>query len=297
MQKSILTKKKPEKKLLKFLKKRAGRARSGRITVRHKGGGVKRLYRIIDFGQEKIGIPSKVIALEYDPYRTAFIALLEYQDGERRYILAPQDLRVGDQVIVSEKTELRPGNRMKLKNIPVGTLVYNIEIEPGRGGKLARGAGTAAKILAQEEKPSTRAEHGAGLVPHRNEISGLGLGTEPVRDLNEVSGAGFTHLEMPSGEIRKISQDCFASIGTVSHPEHIYESLGKAGKSRRLRRRPTVRGSAMNPPDHPHGGGEGKAPIGLKHPKTPWGKPARGVKTRRKRWTDKFIIQRRKKKK
>lgn len=281
MQKSILTKKKPEKKLLKFLKKRAGRARSGRITVRHKGGGVKRLYRIIDFGQEKIGIPSKVIALEYDPYRTAFIALLEYQDGERRYILAPQDLKVGDQVIISEKTELRPGNRMKLKNILVGTMVYNIEIEPGRGGKLARGAGAAAKTLAQEEKPSTGAK----------------LSTEPVRDLNEVSDTGFTHLEMPSGEIRKISQDCFASIGTVSHPEHIYESLGKAGKSRRLRRRPTVRGSAMNPPDHPHGGGEGKAPIGLKHPKTPWGKPARGVKTRKKRWTDKFIIQRRKKKK
>jgi len=276
----ILSKKKPEKKLLKFLKKRAGRARSGRITVRHKGGGAKRLYRIIDFGQEKIGIPSKVIALEYDPYRTAFIALLEYQDRERRYILAPQDLKVGDQVIISEKTELRPGNRTKLKNILVGTLVYNIEIEPGRGGKLARGAGTAAKILAQEEKPSTGAKPS----------------TEPVRDLNEVSGAGFTHLEMPSGEIRKISQDCFASIGTVSHPEHIYESLGKAGKSRRLRRRPTVRGSAMNPPDHPHGGGEGKAPIGLKHPKTPWGKPARGVKTRRKRWTDKFIIKRRGKK-
>ncbi|MDI6591663.1 MAG: 50S ribosomal protein L2 [Patescibacteria group bacterium] len=253
---SLLTKKKPEKRLLLALKKKAGRATSGRITIRHRGRGAKRLYRILDFGQEKIGIPAKVISLEYDPNRTAFIALLEYQDGDKRYRLAPQDLKVGDEIICAEKTEIKIGNRMKLKNIPVGTLVYNIELEPGRGGKMVRGAGTAAKVLAQEEK--------------------------------------FTHLEMPSGEIRKVSQECFASIGQVSHPEKKFEKIGKAGRVRLKGIRPTVRGTAMNPPDHPHGGGEGKTPIGLKYPKTPWGKPALGVKTRKRKWTDKYIIQRRK---
>lgn len=254
----ILTKKKPEKRLLLSLKRRAGRARSGRITVRHRGGGVKRLYRIIDFGQEKIDILAKVIALEYDPYRTAFIMLLEYKDGDRRYQIAPKDLKVGDEIICKDKTEIRPGNRMKLKNIPVGQTVYNIEIEPWRGGKLVRGAGTAAKVISQE--------------------------------------AGFTHLEMPSGEIRKVSQERFASIGQVSHPEKRFETIGKAGSVRLRGRRPVVRGTAMNPPDHPHGGGEGKAPIGLKHPKTPWGKPALGVKTRKRKHTDRYILQRRKKK-
>jgi len=253
--KSILTKKEPERRLLLVLKNRAGRARSGRITVRHRGGGVKRLYRIVDFGQEKLGMPAKVIALEYDPYRTAFLSLLEYQDGGKRYILAPKDLKVGDEIICAEKAEIKIGNRMKLKNIPVGTQVFNIELEPGRGGKLAKGAGTAAKVLAQE--------------------------------------ADLTHLTLPSGEIRKVSQECFVTIGQVSHSEKRFQIIGKAGRVRLKGFRPTVRGTAMNPCDHPHGGGEGKTPIGLKGPKTPWGKPARGVKTRRKKkWTEKFIINR-----
>jgi large subunit ribosomal protein L2 len=256
---SLLTKKNPEKKLLLSLKKRRGRAASGRITVRHRGGGAKRLYRIIDFGEEKIDLPAKVIALEYDPNRTAFIALIQYQDGEKRYILAPHDLKIGDEVITAEKAEIKLGNRMKLKNIPVGASVFNIEIEPGKGGKLVRGAGTLAKVVSQEE--------------------------------------GFTHLEMPSGEIRKISQGCFASIGQVSKPEHRFITLRKAGRARHKGIRPRVRGTAMVPADHPHGGGEGKAPIGLKHPKTPWGKPAMGVKTRKRKWTDKYIITSSKKKK
>jgi len=255
----ILTKKEPEKALILALKKKAGRASSGRITVRHRGGGVKKLYRMIDAGQSKIDIPAKVIALEYDPYRTAFIALVQYQDGEKKYILAPQDLKVRDEIIISEKASLTVGNRMKLKNIPVGTMVYNIELEPGRGGKLIRTAGAAAKVLAQE--------------------------------------SGFTHLEMPSSEIRKVRDECFASIGMVSNPEHSFVVLGKAGRKRLMGWRPAVRGTAMNPPDHPHGGGEGKTPIGLKYPKTPWGKSARGVKTRKRgKWTDKYIISRRKKK-
>ncbi|MBZ9573075.1 50S ribosomal protein L2 [Patescibacteria group bacterium] len=256
---SLLTKKKPEKKLLKPLKKRAGRARFGKITVRHRGGGVKRLYRIIDFGQEKLGLPAKVIALEYDPYRTAFICLLEYTDGEKRYRIAPQNLKVGDEIICAEQAEIKLGNRMKLKNIPVGNMVYNIEIKPGEGGKMVRGAGTGAKVLAQEEN--------------------------------------FTHLEMPSGEVRKVPQECFASIGQVSRPEHRYEVIRKAGIVRLRGKRPTVRGTVMTPAAHPHGGGEGKAPIGMKYPKTPWGKPAFGVKTRRRKWTDKYIIKRRKRKK
>ncbi len=254
----ILTKKKPEKRLLLSLKKKAGRNNSGRITVRHRGGGVKRLYRIIDFGQEKMDIPAKVIALEYDPYRTAFIALLEYEDGERRYRLAAQDMKVGDEVICSEKAEIKIGNRMKLKNIPVGTLVYNVELYPGKGGSVVRAAGTSAKVLAHEEK--------------------------------------CVNLEMPSTEIRSFWGECFATIGSVSHPEWRYEIIGKAGRRRLKGWRPTVRGSAMNPVDHPHGGGEGRAPIGLRYPKTPWGKHALGVKTRKKKASDKYILQRRKKK-
>ena len=253
----MLTKKEPEKRLLLCFPKRAGRSRTGRITVRHQGGGAKRLYRILDFGQEKLNIKAKVIALEYDPYRTAFIALLLYEDGDKRYRILPQNLKVGDTVICQETAELKSGNRLKLKNIPVGTSVYNIEIEPGGGGKLVRGAGSSARVLAHEGK--------------------------------------HTHLEMPSTETRMVLQECFASIGTISRPEHIYTKLGKAGRARHQGRRPTVRGTAMIPPDHPHGGGEGKSPIGLKHPKTPWGKPAKGVKTRKRRWTDKYIIQRRKK--
>lgn len=254
----MLSKKEPERGLLLRLPKRAGRARSGRITVRHKGGGAKKRYRIIDFGQEKLNIKGKVSALEYDPYRSSFIVLLEYEDGDKRYRIAPQSLKVGDTVICLEKTDLKPGNRLKLKNIPVGTSVYNIELEPGRGGKLVRGAGTAAVILAHEGK--------------------------------------YTQLQLPSTEVRQILQECFASVGAISRPEHIYMKLGKAGRARHMGRRPTVRGTAMVPADHPHGGGEGKSPIGLKHPKTPWGKPAKGVKTRRRRWTDRYIIQRRRKK-
>jgi len=254
----IITKKKPEKRLLIFLKNRAGRGTSGRITVRHKGGGAKRLYRIVDFGQ-RIDQPAKVISIEYDPYRTAFICLLEYPDKDKRYQLLAHGLKVGDTIICSEKAEIKTGNRMKLKNIPVGTAVYNIELEPGRGGKIIRSAGSSASVLAQEGK--------------------------------------YTHLVMPSTEVRKVLGECFASIGQVSFPEHRFIKIGKAGRSRHLRIRPAVRGSAMNPCDHPHGGGEGRTSIGLKHPKTPWGKPALGVKTRnKKKWTTKYIIQRRKKK-
>lgn len=255
---SILTKKEPEKRLLLSLSQRAGRAHSGRITVRHRGGGVKKLYRIIDFGQTKLNINGQVIALEYDPYRTAFLALIQYENGEKQYILAAHNLRVGDSIICAEKTELQPGNRMKLKNIPVGTMVYNIEIEPGRGGRMVRTAGTSAKVLAQEGK--------------------------------------YTQLAMPSSEIRKILQECFASIGAVSRPEYKYMNIGKAGRSRHRGRRPAVRGTAMVPKAHPHGGGEGRSPIGMKYPKTPWGKPAFGVKTRTRLRTDKYIIQRRFKK-
>lgn len=256
----LLSKKEPEKRLLLALKKRAGRARSGRITARHRGGGEKRLYRIIDFGQKKLNVPAKVIAIEYDPFRTAFIALLEYQDKERSYQIAPQNLKIGDEIITAEKAKIQIGNRMKLKNIPNGTMVYNVEIEPNKGGRLAKAGGTSINVLAHE--------------------------------------GDYVHLKMPSSEIRRVSNECFASIGMVSRPEYKFMILGKAGRVRHMGRRPHVRGSAMNPVDHPHGGGEGRAPIGLKHPKTPWGKPALGVKTRKKKkWTDKYIISRRKRKK
>lgn len=255
---SQLTKKKPEKKLLKYIKRRVGRGSSGRITIRHKGGGVKKLYRIIEFSQTKMDLPAKVISLEYDPNRTAFIALIEYRDGEKQYIIAPQELKTGKEIIFSESAPLNKGNRLKLKNILVGTDVYNVELEPGRGGKIVRSAGSSAQVLAQD--------------------------------------GNYTNLKMPSGEIRKFKGDCFASVGMVSNPENRFYTIGKAGKSRLKGRRPHVRGSAMNPVDHPHGGGEGRQPIGLKHPKTPWGKPALGVKTRkRKKHSNKLIIQRRKK--
>jgi large subunit ribosomal protein L2 len=256
---SQLTKKKPEKSLLKYVKRSVGRGSSGRITVRHKGGGVKKLYRIVEFAQTRMDSPAKVIALEYDPNRTAFIALVEYKDGQKQYIIAPHDLKVGAEIIFAESASLNLGNRIKLKNIPVGTNVYNIELEQGKGGKVVRSAGSSAQILAQDEK--------------------------------------HTSLKMPSTEIRKFNGECFATIGMVSNPENRFYTIGKAGKSRLKGRRPHVRGSAMNPVDHPHGGGEGRQPIGLKHPKTPWGKPALGVKTRRKKkWSNKLIVQRRKKK-
>jgi len=252
-------KKKKEKSLLKPLKKRAGRNRQGRITVRHRGGGAKRAYRVIEFGQEKLEQEAKVLGLEYDPNRTVGIALIEYLDNTKKYILAPHGLKKDDEIIFAEKAPLKLGNRMKLRNILVGTLVYNIELEPNRGGKLARSAGVGITITAHEGK--------------------------------------YTTLKMPSGEVRKVLSECFASIGSLSNPEHRFKKLSKAGQSRHKGRRPTVRGSAMNPVDHPHGGGEGRSPIGLKAPKTPWGKPALGVKTRKKRkWSDKLIIQRRRKK-
>jgi large subunit ribosomal protein L2 len=256
---SQLTKKGPEKSLLKYVRRSVGRSAStGRITTRHKGGGVKKLYRVIEFSQTKINAPAKVIALEYDPNRTAFIALIEYKNKERQYIIAPQDLKVGQEIIFSESGPLTPGNRIKLKNIPVGTAVYNIELEPGKGGIIVRSAGSSAQVLAHD--------------------------------------GDYTNLKMPSTEIRKFKGECFASIGMVSNPENRFYRVGKAGKNRHKGIRPTVRGSAMNPVDHPHGGGEGRQPIGLKYPKTPWGKHALGVKTRnRKKWSSKLIIQRRKK--
>lgn len=252
------TKKKPEKRLLRPLKKKAGRGRAGRITVRHRGGGAKRRYRLIEFGQEKLNQQAKVVAIEYDPNRTCFIALLQYEDGQRKYILAPLGLKVGASIIFAEKAPLSIGNRLRLKNVPIGTAVHNVELVPGRGGKIVRSAGTSAQVIGHE--------------------------------------GGYAHLKMPSGEIRKVGEECFASIGELSRPEHRFEKLGKAGRARLKGRRPTVRGAAMAPVAHPHGGGKGKAPIGLKYPKTPWGKPALGVKTRKKKWTDKLIIQRRKKK-
>ena len=255
---SQLTKKKAEKSLLKYIKRNVGRGNSGRITVRHKGGGVKKLYRIIEFSQTKIDMPAKVIALEYDPNRTAFIALIEYTDKQRQYIISPQGLKVNDEIIFSKKALLTPGNRTQLKNVPVGLMVYNIELEPGKGGKIVRSAGSSAQVLA--------------------------------------SDGNYVSLKMPSTEVRKFLGECFASIGMVSNPENRFYTLGKAGKSRLKGRRPHVRGSAMNPVDHPHGGGEGRQPIGLRYPKTPWGKHALGVKTRkRNKWSNKLIISRRKK--
>lgn len=256
---SIISKKEPFKGLLVHLRKAGGRNNQGRITIRHRGGGQRKLYRLVDFGQHHLGVKGKVISLEYDPNRTALIALVQYENGTKGYVLAPHNLEVGAEILCDEKTEVRLGNRMRLQNIPVGTQVYCIELEQGRGGKLVRGAGAAAIVLAQE--------------------------------------GGYTHVQMPSSEERKISEKCFATIGMVSNPEHRYKIIGKAGSVRLKGRRPKVRGSAMNPADHPHGGGEGRQGIGLKYPKTPWGKHALGVKTRnKKRWTSRRILQRRRKK-
>jgi large subunit ribosomal protein L2 len=258
--KSVLTKKRPEKHLLKSLKKNSGRNFSGRITVRHRGGGVKKMYRVVDFGQEKMGIAGNVAALEYDPNRTAFLALVEYRDGSKRYVLAIDGMAAGDEIICDREAEIKAGNRMILKNIPVGTEICNIELQPGRGGQMVRSAGAAARMMAGEGK--------------------------------------FAQLQMPSREIRKVPADCFATIGRISHPEHRFEDYGSAGAKRRKGWRPTVRGTVMNPCDHPHGGGEGRTGIGLKRAKTPWGKTAMGVKTRKpKKWTAKLIIKRRSKKK
>lgn len=254
---SQLTGKEPFKPLVGKIKYFASRNSAGRITVRHRGGGHKKLYRFVDFKQDKIDVPAKVETLEYDPYRTAFIALILYADGERRYILAPKDLKVGDKVVTSPGAPFKTGNRTLLKRIPVGTMVHNIEVQRGRGGQLARSAGASAQILASED--------------------------------------GYTNIKLSSGEIRKIKWDGYASIGQVSNPEHNLTVIGKAGRSRWLGIRPTVRGSAMNPRDHPYGGGEGRALRGTRKPKTKWGKVTGGRKTRNKnKWSNVLIIKRRK---
>jgi len=254
-----VSKKQPEKALLTRLKTTGGRGNRGRITVRHRGGGSRRLYRKVDFAQEHLGVMGKILAIEYDPNRSSFLALVQYDNAEKAYVLASQGLAVGDEIMTKDETEIKTGNRMRLGNIPIGTMVHNVEIEPERGGKLARGAGAAIHILAHD--------------------------------------AGYTNLQMPSSEVRRISSKSFASVGVVSNAEHQYKVIRKAGSRRLKGWRPTVRGTAMNPVDHPHGGGEGRTGRGMKHPKTPWGKPALGVKTRKKKWSDKLIIERRKKKK
>jgi len=250
-----ITKKEPEKRLIEPLKKHAGRNNQGRITTRHRGGGNKRFYRIIDFRRNKHGIPAKVVAIEYDPNRTAFIALLQYKDGEKRYILAPLGLKVGDVVQSGPGSPIRVGNALPLREIPLGTQIHNIELYPGRGGQLVRAAGAAAQLVAKGDR--------------------------------------YVQVRLPSGEVRMILAECMATIGQVGNVDHANVSIGKAGRRRHMGGRPAVRGSAMTPRDHPHGGGEGKAPIGLPHPKTPWGKPALGYRTRRNKKTDRFIVRRR----
>ena len=252
---SELSKVAPERSLLAPLKKNAGRNSYGRITVRHKGGGNRRKYRIIDFKRDKEGVAT-VLTIEYDPTRSSHIALVEYEDGEKRYILAPVGLKVGDKVEEGASADIKVGNALKLKDIPTGTVVHNVELYPGRGGQLARAAGNSAQLMAKEN--------------------------------------GFALLRLPSGELRNVSAECRATIGTVGNADHENVKLGKAGRTRHLGIRPTVRGSVMNPNDHPHGGGEGKAPIGRPGPCTPWGKPALGYKTRnKKKASNKMIVKRR----
>jgi large subunit ribosomal protein L2 len=251
-----ITKKDPERSLLAPLRKSGGRNNRGRLTTRHRGGGHKRAYRIIDFKRNKHGVPAKVAAIEYDPNRTARIALLHYVDGEKRYILAPLGLNVGDRVMSGSEAEVRVGNAMPLRLIPLGTQVHNIELQLGRGGVMVRSAGSSAQLMAKE-------------------------GT-------------YATLRMPSGEMRMVHIECMATIGQVGNLDHQNIRIGKAGRKRWMGRRPEVRGAAMNPRDHPHGGGEGRAPRGMPGPKTKWGKPARGVKTRHNPSTDRYIVRRRK---
>lgn len=253
-----ITKSKPERSLLVSLRKSGGRNAQGRITVRHRGGGHRRNIRLVDFKREKHNIPAKVAAIEYDPNRTARLALLYYADGEKRYILAPLDVKVGDTVMSGAEAEIRSGNALPISNIPVGTLIHNIEIKEGRGGQMVRSAGGSAQMLAKE--------------------------------------GDFAQIRMPSGEVRLIRQTCYATIGQIGNLDHGNIKLGKAGRKRHLGIRPTVRGSAMSPRDHPHGGGEGRQPIGLPGPKSPWGKPTLGYKTRRNKKTDQYIVRRRSKK-
>lgn len=248
----------PEKSLLAPLHKKGGRNNQGKITTRHQGGGHKRQYRIIDFKRDKDGIPGRVATIEYDPNRTANIALINYADGEKRYILAPKGLEVGQEIISGTNADIKVGNALPLQNIPVGTVVHNIELKPGRGGQLVRSAGSEAQVLGKEGK--------------------------------------YVLVRLTSGEVRQILATCRATVGQVGNLEHELVKVGKAGRSRWLGKRPTVRGSVMNPNDHPHGGGEGKAPIGRKSPMSPWGKPTLGFKTRKKnKASDKFIVRRRKK--
>ncbi len=251
-----ITKKTPERSLLEPLKSNAGRNSYGRITVRHRGGGAKRKYRIIDFKRDKRDMKANVIAIEYDPNRSANIALLQYEDGEKRYIIAPVDLHVGDVVECSATADIRPGNALPIANIPVGTVIHNIELMPGKGAQLVRAAGNSAQLMAKEDK--------------------------------------YAQVRLPSGEVRMIRLDCIATIGQVGNIDHENISIGKAGRKRHMGFRPTVRGVVMNPNDHPHGGGEGKSPIGMPSPVTPWGKPALGYKTRKhKKASNKFIVKRR----
>jgi large subunit ribosomal protein L2 len=253
-----ITRTTPEKSLMKVLRKTGGRNARGKITVRHRGGGHKRRYRVIDFKRDKYGVPARVASIEYDPNRSARIALLVYADGEKRYIVAPMGLMVGDAVSSGPGAEIRVGNAVPISRIPLGTQVHNIELHPGRGGQLARSAGTSAQLMAKE--------------------------------------GAYAQVRLPSGEVRRVSQSCLATIGQVGNVDHGNITLGKAGRNRWLGRRPTVRGSAMDPSSHPHGGGEGRSPIGMPGPKTPWGKPALGYKTRGSKPSDKYIVRRRAKK-
>ncbi|MGQ9456583.1 MAG: 50S ribosomal protein L2 [Armatimonadota bacterium] len=250
-----MTKDEPEKSLLRPLKKKGGRNNQGRVTARHRGGGHKRMYRVIDFKRDKIGVPGKCVAIEYDPNRSARIALIQYVDGEKRYILWPLGLNVGDTVVSSTDADIKPGNCLPLANIPLGTIVHNIELKPGKGGQIVRSAGAGAQIMAKEGK--------------------------------------YVQLRLPSGEIRNVLAECKATVGQVGNVEHENISLGKAGRARWKGRRPEVRGVAMTPRDHPHGGGEGKSPVGRKTPMSKWGKPAHGTKTRKKKQSDRLIVRRR----
>jgi large subunit ribosomal protein L2 len=252
-----ITKSKPERALIVSLGSHAGRNAYGRITVRHRGGGVRRYVRIVDFQREKHGIPAKVAAIEYDPGRTARLALLFYVDGEKRYIIAPLGVKVGDTLLSGPNIEIRPGNCLPIANIPVGTMLHNLEIKEGKGAQLVRSAGASAQLLAKEGE--------------------------------------FAQIRMPSGEVRLIRQTCYAVIGQVGNLDHSNIKLGKAGRKRHMGIRPTVRGSAMSPRDHPHGGGEGRQPIGKPGPRSPWGKPTLGYKTRKNKQTDKYILRRRSK--
>jgi large subunit ribosomal protein L2 len=253
-----VTRSRPEKSLLRPLKKRAGRNFRGKITVRHRGGGHKRRYRVIDFKRDKVGVPGRVASIEYDPNRSARIALVVYADGEKRYIIAPVGLMVGDMVMAGPEAEIRVGNALPISDIPVGSTVHNIELHIGKGGQMVRAAGTSAQLLAKEGR--------------------------------------YAHIRLPSGEVRLVNVQCMATIGQVGNTDHGNIKLGKAGRKRWLGFRPSVRGSAMDPASHPHGGGEGRSPIGMPGPKSPWGKPTLGYKTRRNKSTEKWIVRRRGKK-